>query len=72
MASLVSLLHETMLQGADKAALDRLLSRQLEYTQTDFFYEEELMCRYNYPGYEAHNSEHNRLMQHLVHLNSTL
>ena len=26
------------------------------------------MSQYNYPGYEAHKSEHNRLMQHLVNL----
>jgi len=64
MASPVSLLHETILQGADKAALDGLLSRQLEHIQPRFPYEEELMSRYNYPGYEAHKSEHNWLMQH--------
>jgi len=68
MISLVNLIHETMLQGADKAALDGLLSRLLEHTQTHFAYEEELMSRYNYPGYEAHKSEHNRLMQHLIDL----
>ena len=66
--SLINLLHETMLQGADKAALDGLLSQLLEHTQTHFTYEEELMSRYNYPGYEAHKSEHKRLMQHLVDL----
>lgn len=66
--NLINLLHETMLQGADKAALDGLLSQLLEHTQTHFAYEEELMSRYNYPGYEAHKSEHKRLMQHLVDL----
>jgi hemerythrin-like metal-binding protein len=66
MISLVNQLHETMLQGADKAALDGLLSQLLEHTQTHFAYEEELMSRYNYPGYEEHKSEHNRLIQDLV------
>ena len=60
--SLINLLHETMLQGADKASLDGLLSQLLEHTQTHFAYEEGLMSRYNYPGYEAHKSEHERLM----------
>ena len=64
MASPVSLLHVIMLQGADYAALDGLLSRQMEHTQIRFDYEEELMSRSNYPGYEAHKSEHNWLMQH--------
>jgi hemerythrin-like metal-binding protein len=65
---LVNLLHKTMLQGADKAALDELLSQLLEQTRTHFSYEEQLMSQYNYPGYEAHKSEHNRLMQHVVDL----
>ena len=65
---LINRLHETMLQGADKAALDGLLSQLLEHTRTHFAYEEQLMSQHNYPGYEAHKSEHSRLMQHLVHL----
>ena len=65
---LINLIHETMLQGADRAALDGLLSQLLEHTRTHFAYEEQLMSQYNYPGYEAHKSEHNRLMQHLVDL----
>jgi len=68
MTSLVNQIHETMLQGADKAALDGLLSQLLETTQLHFAYEEELMSRYNYPGYEAHKSEHNNLIQQLVKL----
>ena len=66
--SLVNQIHETMLQGADKAILDGLLSQLLEHTQTHFAYEEELMSRYNYPGYEEHKSEHDRLIQQLVDL----
>lgn len=68
MISLVNQLHETMLQGADKAALDGILAQLLEHTQAHFAYEEELMSRYNYPEYEAHKSEHNRLVQQLVDL----
>jgi hemerythrin-like metal-binding protein len=64
--SLINLLHETMLQGADKATLDGLLAQLLEHTQTHFAYEEQLMSRYNYPGYEVHKSQHIRLLQHLV------
>lgn len=65
---LINLLHETMLQGADRAALDGILSQLLEHTRAHFAYEEQLMSQHNYPGYEAHKSEHNRLMQHLVDL----
>jgi len=63
---LINLLHETMLQGADRAALDALLSQLLEHTRNHFAYEEQLMSQHNYPGYEAHKSDHSRLMQHLV------
>ena len=65
---MINLLHETMLQGANRAALDELLSQLLEHTRTHFAYEEQLMSQYNYPEYEAHKLEHNRLMQHLVDL----
>jgi hemerythrin len=65
---LINLLHEAMLQGAGKPALDELLSQLLEHTQTHFAFEEELMSQHNYPGYAAHTSEHNRLLQHLVDL----
>jgi hemerythrin-like metal-binding protein len=65
---LVNLLHRSMLQGADKAALDELLSQLIEHTRTHFSYEERLMSQYNYPEYEAHTSEHNRLLQHVLDL----
>jgi len=68
MIRLVNQIHETMLQGADKATLDGLLSELLENTQIHFAYEEELMSRYNYPGYEEHKLEHNSLIQQLVKL----
>jgi len=65
---LINLLHESMLQGADKTVLDGLLSQLLEHTKVHFSYEEKLMSQYKYPGFESHKSEHNRLMQHLADL----
>jgi hemerythrin len=65
---LINLLHDTMIQGADRTRLDELLSLLLEHTQEHFAYEEHLMSQYNYPGFEAHQSEHNRLLQHLADL----
>ena len=66
--NLINEIHETMLQGAGKAELDRLLSQLLEHTRSHFSYEEELMSRYSYAEYETHKSEHNRLMEHLEDL----
>lgn len=68
LTGLINLLHETMLQGADKKSLDELLSQLLEHTRAHFSFEEQLMSQYNYPEYAAHKSEHNRLLQHLLDL----
>ena len=62
---LINLLQETMVHGAEKAVLDDLLSQLIEHTRTHFATEEQLMSQYGYPGFEAHKSEHARLMQHL-------
>ena len=65
---LINRLHESMLQGADETTLDGLLSQLLEETRSHCAYEEELMLRYGYPGYEPHKSDHTRLIQRLVDL----
>lgn len=65
---LINRLHEAMLQGTGREVLDGLMSQLIEHTRTHFSYEEQLMTQYDYPEYEAHKSEHNKLMQHLVDL----
>lgn len=65
---LVNGLHLALVGGADKAARDGFLSKLLERTRSHCAYEEELMSLYDYPGHEAHKSEHDRLTQNLVDL----
>jgi hemerythrin-like metal-binding protein len=65
---LINQLHGTMLQGADRVPLVGLLLQLLEYARTHFAYEEQFMSQYNYLGYEAHKSEHNSFVRHLVDL----
>ena len=65
---LVNRLHEGLIGGADRAARDGLLSQLLEGMRSHCAYEERLMLRYDYPGYQAHKSEHDRLTQNLVDL----
>lgn len=65
---LVNQLHEVMQTGAGREALDRSILQLVEHTRAHFSYEEQLMLHYRYPDYEAHKSEHTRLMQHLVDL----
>lgn len=65
---LVNTLHGAMVGGADKATRDSLLTQLLEHTRNHCAYEEGLMSRYGYPGYQEHKSEHDKLTQHLVDL----
>ncbi|MGB5611551.1 MAG: bacteriohemerythrin [Sedimenticolaceae bacterium] len=65
---LINALHQSMLQKADRAALDGLLAQLLAHTQSHFSYEEQLMSQHGYPAYEVHRSEHARLIQHLLDL----
>ena len=65
---LVNRLHEALVGGADKAVRDSLLSQLSKDTRSHCAYEEGLMRRYGYPGYQAHKSEHDRLTQNLADL----
>jgi len=65
---LVNRLHETMLKEVDKAELDGLLSQLLEHTRMHCSYEEQLMSQYDYPGYQRHKAEHERLIKRLLEL----
>ena len=66
--SLINQLHEAMLRAADRKTLDGLLSQLLGLTRSHCLYEEQLMSKYDYPRYEVHKSEHNKLIQRLVDL----
>jgi len=65
---LINQIHDNMLQGADRPTLDGLLSQLLAHTRDHFAYEEELMSQHGYPEYEAHRSDHHRLLQHIEDL----
>jgi len=68
MVQLINQIHETMLKEGGKAALDGLLSQLMEHTQRHCSYEEQLMSQYEYPGFEAHKTEHAKLLQRLTNL----
>ena len=61
-------LHLALLEGADKATRDSLLSQLAEDMRSHFAYEEEWMERYAYPRLEAHKKEHDRLTRNLNEL----
>ena len=68
LVELVNELHEALVGGADKAVRDALLSKLLEDTVGHCAYEEKLMLRYDYPGFQPHKSEHDRLTRNLSDL----
>src|SRR5579872_7491906 len=54
-------MHQAMLAGKGKAALEDLLTRLAEYTCYAFAQEEQLMERIRYPGRRGHQEEHEAL-----------
>ena len=65
---LINHLHQAMLQEADRATLDEILSRLLKHAGNHFAYEERLMSQYDYPKFEAHKEEHRKLIERLQNL----
>ena len=66
--ALINRLHEALVGGAEKAVRDGLLSQLSQGTRDHCAYEEKLMLQYGYPEYQAHKSEHDRLMHNLADL----
>ena len=65
---LVNRLHEAMTQGETRDGLAAIITELVEHTQHHFAYEEQLMARHQYPGYDRHKADHDRLMQHILEL----
>jgi len=65
---LINRLHAALMEGAERVARDSILSQLLEHSRSHCAYEEALMLRYDYPGYQAHKSEHDRLTHNLEYL----
>jgi hemerythrin len=66
--ALLNQLHDAMMRQEDTDTLGRVLSELIDYTQTHFRYEEQLMSEYDYPRYASHKAAHEKLMQHIVGL----
>lgn len=65
---LVNRLHEAMTQGQARDSLAAIITELVEHTQQHFAFEEQLMSRHQYPGYDKHKADHDRLMQHILEL----
>jgi len=65
-------LYAAMSQGEERAALESLLDRLVQYTKTHFAYEEQVMQQHDYPGLTHHKRLHDRLRQRTADLRAHL
>ncbi|MES9992773.1 MAG: bacteriohemerythrin [Candidatus Thiodiazotropha sp.] len=68
MLDIVNNLHIAVEAEKEKEILNDLLTELYQHTQLHFSTEEELMNKYDYPGFEQHLHEHKVLLQHLGNL----
>jgi hemerythrin len=54
-------LYAAMTNGQGRAAVGRTLDRMVQYTASHFAHEERLMRLHNFPDFEAHKAEHDKL-----------
>ena len=60
------------LADSDRARVDALLQELEDFTNAHFLAEQLLMRLHAYPGYEAHQLEHDQLMQELAELSRSI
>ena len=65
---LVNRLHQAMIQREDRDTLDAIMAELVAHTRRHFAYEEQLMSQHQYPAYAEHKADHDKLMQHIIHL----
>ncbi len=68
LVALVNRLHDAMINGSGKAALHGVLQELVQYTQTHFKHEEELMSRTAYPQAAVHKLQHDQLTKKVLDL----
>lgn len=61
LVALINQLHQAMLKRQSKAVMGHILARLVEYTDVHFAFEEDLMARYEYPGYHTHQKVHDEM-----------
>ena len=54
-------LYAAMSAGQAKAALNKILDRLVQYTQSHFAHEERLLQLHGYPEFAAHKAQHDQL-----------
>ena len=65
---LLNSLHDAMRSGEGRKTLGTTLNALVEYTQTHFTDEEQLMLAHNYPGFEKHKAIHQAFVAETLEL----
>lgn len=63
-------LHGAMLTGKSKDVLSKILDGLIDYTGYHFTNEEKYMNQYNYPEYQLHKLEHDKLVKQVLDFQS--
>ncbi len=66
--SLLNRLHNSVIEGAEQSALDKVLAELIEYTVYHFNSEEKLLKENNYPELDIHKQEHDELTRKVIEL----
>lgn len=61
-------LHDARQANKDQEVLGKILNELVDYTKTHFKGEESLLQNYNYPDYNSQKSEHDSLVQKVLHM----
>jgi len=66
LVEIINQLHRAMRDGSSRQIMKDTLTRLIDYTDSHFTTEEDLMSAYNYPGYVAHKAEHTQLKKRVL------
>lgn len=72
LVGMVNELHAAITEHRGSAECRRILDQLAEYTRVHFAVEESLMSILDYPGYESHRQEHEKLVGQVVELQQRL
>lgn len=62
---LLSALRDAVTEGRAETEVNEILEQLIDYTKVHFMSEELLMRLYQYPHYEAHVAEHDRMVEQI-------
>ncbi len=68
LVALINELHNALLARRSRVVMGDILAQLADYTESHFVFEESLMARYEYPGYQSHRETHDRMRDKVMAL----